>query len=280
MEQEQQLINPTVSQEKIDKWAQKASLLVAYKHPEKEDIPTALAPYCPTPLPKPHERLTDAMFLALPAIQELQNKLYVSGGDSIYYVKRCSQAIYALTGCYKSTLHNSVLYQDFALTRFLLEHDADSNEKNWQGETPIFMAENEYVAKLLVVYGAQLYPNLLHNAMRCGYSPELVAWYIKKGFDVNAKRCDFFVSPLHSLWCWRDIKSYHQKDMLAKCEMLLDAGAKLDIKNRDGYTFIDLLTKTVQERDTSEKTQQKCDALIALATRHPNHPNNCIIQKQ
>lgn len=291
MQQEQQLAIPNVTPEKIKKWKEKALPFLSQSIQRLEAPSQRLLDLCPEPVPEFYEELTVERLLATDVAKKLQqhsreelnnliNDIYMQqGGDAIYKWQRYAYAIAVAAGAhpdagirYSSMLHNASRYQDVEMVHFLLRQKANPNLLNYNGITVLFYAYNKYLAKLLHAYGAQLCKDLLHRAMWDTHTSDLVAWFLKKGLDPNAKERDISTTPLHSLTVF--IYKHTTDSATAKCKALLDAGAKLDIKKNKDQTFL----ASVEQEKQQERNQQyhaKFDAIIACTLSHPNHPNNC-----
>ena len=113
------------------------------------------------------------------------------------------------------------------LREILLEHGADVNAKNDDGNTPLLFADQLEIVKILIEHGADV--NVKNNN---GDTPlffanqfEIVKILIKHGADVNAKNNDGNTPLLQAV-------KYERKFEIAK--LLIDSGADVNAKNNDG----------------------------------------------
>ena len=139
----------------------------------------------------------------------------------------------------QTPLYYAVDSNDVEFARFLINHGADVNAKDYFGFTPLHEAivRGSYdVAKLLIEKGAKV-----NSKDQYGYTPlHLVCIYnrpkmavllIKNGADVNAKD-NYGNTPLH--YCATTLGSYRT------AKVLLDNGANPNVKNKRGKTPLQL----------------------------------------
>ncbi len=289
---ERQLVQPNATPEQIKKWKEKALPFLSQSVQQQEKPSQPLLDLCPNPVPEFHEKLTVEQLLSSDFAKKLQQKspkklntllkkvASLRGGDPVYKWRRYASAIIIAAGANPdvvdahsfSSLSNACLHQDIEMIDFLCEHGADPN-KNTQEVTPASYVQNKYLAKLLHAYGALLQPKYLHKAMR-HYSPELVVWLLKQGLDPNTQENTFYITPLHSFSFYID---QHTTDAaITKCKAFFDAGAKINIKNENGQTFLDI----VKQRKAAYYQRDRAifDAVIDCCNLY--YTNICFLEKR
>ena len=144
------------------------------------------------------------------------------------------------TALYKATGYN---HKDIA--KLLIEEGADVNVKDEDGRTALFTAavwDQRDIAKLLIDAGANVNATEnresgapLHYAVLHNNNKEVVSLLISKGADVNLTD-KYKQTPLHFV-----VDSPLEKLPVLDLDiikLLVDNGAKFDVKDSDGYTAL------------------------------------------
>jgi len=145
-------------------------------------------------------------------------------------------------------IHWAVLHGDEDVLRMLIELKADLNKPDIEGNTPLNAAVTqgeETLVKLLLDAGADV-----NNLGSWGplffaawdYNPELTKLLLHHGADPNLPD-SFGETPLHQVSSRsEEISELGIEYVLLVAQMLIDAGARKDIKNHNGKTPYDLTT--------------------------------------
>jgi hypothetical protein len=139
----------------------------------------------------------------------------------------------------------------------LMMQGADVNAAIGNGSTPLYYAagnpnDSLDIVKALIERGANVNAHgiggftPLHEACANG-GPEIAAYLISKGADVNAREKSLGDTPLHVVAFVAGLKSRHN-DPVKIAEMLLSHGADANALNHDGETPLDVANR--QERAT------------------------------
>ena len=144
-------------------------------------------------------------------------------------------------------LHFACFRGEFEIARLLLDHGADVNAKNDQGETPLHLASRgEYdspddgvrVAELLLERGSYVsaQDNIcwtpLHSASYNG-KPEIIQVFLRYGAKVDAEN-DLGETPLHLV---RQSK-YGSQDGVHVARLLLDSGVFVNTPDKRNWTAL------------------------------------------
>lgn len=127
-------------------------------------------------------------------------------------------------------LHNAVMYSHYGITRLLLQYEVDVNKKNDRGSSPIQLAEDTRILKLLLTHGADANitnnkgNTALHKAVMKS-EKDIAQTLLKYGACVNCKNIEGR-TPL----------------MMAKdvglVKLLLSRGANIHEKDKCGCTAL------------------------------------------
>ena len=120
-----------------------------------------------------------------------------------------------------------------------LKAGTDPNLKPFSGgTTPLVMAKEEEVVKILLENGADVndvgYDGNAGNALHWHLSPNIISLLVKHGADVNAVNGDGN-TPMHIA-----LREYLWRRTLKTVEILLALGANVNAKNNNGHTPLDV----------------------------------------
>ncbi|BAV06140.1 Ankyrin repeat [Filimonas lacunae] len=127
--------------------------------------------------------------------------------------------------------------------QLLLANQANVIVKNNQGATPLHFATDVEEAKVLVDLGLNInerdneHNSILHNSMYGSY--ELVKYCLESGADVHAQNQKGW-TPLTSLARTEKVMEQDKlADIIAKAELLLEAGADINVLDYRKWTISD-----------------------------------------
>ena len=148
-------------------------------------------------------------------------------------------------------LSQSTLMQDYLLTELLLKHGAYPNLKVDFYSPALFLAENKKLAELLLRYGANVndrggkfkHTILCKVSFDSDHEVNLIQLYIDAGANVNEVTDQEGNTLLHLLAL--DYCLLGSKKVLEKAQILLAAGADLEIANKEGKTVIAFCNDTI-----------------------------------
>lgn len=145
-------------------------------------------------------------------------------------------------------IHWAVLHGDEDVLRMLIELKADLNKPDIEGNTPLYAAVTqgeETLVKLLLDAGADVdnpgsWGPLFFAAW--DYNPELTKLLLQHGADPNLPD-SFGETPLHQVSSRsEEISELGIECVLLVAQMLIDAGARKDIRDNKGRLPYDLTT--------------------------------------
>jgi ankyrin repeat protein len=131
--------------------------------------------------------------------------------------------------------HEAVRKNDLEKVKLMIMKHSDlvySKEK-YSSATPLFDAGSKEMAELLISKGADVKAELdngttlLHEMACSDYRKDLIAFFISKGLDVNAKDHYLKETPLHCA---------AERDCVKAAELLIKEGADVNAKNFEGMT--------------------------------------------
>ncbi len=163
---------------------------------------------------------------------------------------------------YGTSLYHALSQQDYPLTKFLLNHDANPNLKIDGLDPALFNSTKITLAILLLRHNANFKAKghynmtLLHKVMNKRYEADLVQLYTAKGVDANASEDLFGNAPLHMLaYCCQLPHSSHidVEEVRKKVDILLAAGASLSAINREGFTPAGLIQEKINNSALCDK---------------------------
>ena len=141
--------------------------------------------------------------------------------------------------------------EDYYLTKLLLKHGAYPNLKVDLYSPALFLAENKKLAELLLRYGANVndrggkfkHTILCKVSFDSDHEVNLIQLYIDAGANVNEVTDQEGNTLLHLLAL--DYCLLGSKKVLEKAQILLAAGADLEIANKEGKTVIAFCNDTI-----------------------------------
>ena len=167
-------------------------------------------------------------------------------------------------------LGRAMHWQDYYLIKLLLKHGADPNLIVNRYSPALVLAGNKKLAELLLKHGADVnarggYP-LLHTVFFELYDEaDLAQLYIDNGASVNAvdEEGNTLLHLLSNYLYWKNDGKW-----LKKAQILLAAGADVEIKNKEGKTAIDILNdriaKTTGSKEFLEKERKRGRGLLKI----------------
>lgn len=193
--------------------------------------------------------------------------------------------------CIRAACHAANEMQDLQLWKILLTKVNPNDVPqsiDWMPfyELPILKAKSVEMAKFLVEKGASMQvrgsdgETVLHEACSHEYPLALLEYYIEHAkVDVNSRAKQHY-TPLHK-WVLNSYYGCLEKalpDMQKKLAVLIAAGARLDLKDAQERTPLDILIKKRDDKYSSKDDIAACDTLIAqyreaMAKSDVNHNN-------
>ena len=189
-----------------------------------------------------------------------------------YLVEEKGRSIDELGPDGATPLHDAAGTKDIGALRYLLSKGAKVNAETKRGRTPIAGAlwgKNRLpFVKLLVDHGADITVRtptkgtLLHNVASFSH-PSVMKFFLGKNvIDVNAQD-KFGNTALHYVrpaWSRTSIAS-----LIQKIRYLLNAGARVDIRNKLGQTALHTLVRTLERLSVE---QSDISRIILLLRKH------------
>lgn len=166
-------------------------------------------------------------------------------------------------------LRNTVLMQDYPLTKLLLEHKADVHETFDSLMPVINLSKTVTLTELLIGYGALdkntkclLYgKTLLHQAMNPTYEPALISLYKEQGIDPLTGDSSGYTPLMDMIICIYCFY-YESHDPITRVSLLLEglstekSLALINATNNDGETIFDIIKRKSDHSSTKRKISQ------------------------